>query len=287
MPSYTVLVVDYDANNRKIIRKFLQREGYLIMEAGDGLQALKMMQYVIPDVILLDFQMPQMNGLELLEVIRSKGLDTVVIFMTAFGSDMLNLEALDKEADEYLEKPLNFELLGKRIGIHLKRRKKRLEGIVREYAGLKVEKVFISLRTVPVLELGEMKAENRELLSGIVQGEEIQSGSSILVANFLNAIQDFGMSVFGERVAQISMGTLQILSKAQDELMLSLFVKTEEFVKYDQNGLLHFIERVANDLFSLIGPYLMERSPSLNSEALVTMTADFLIQQGIEIEGMS
>ena len=101
----TVLVVDDDNQMRAVIRGFLEREGYHVLEEGSADQAMFALDAVRTDVVILDRVMPGMSGADLLSLLRRRGLNVPVILITAFGGPDVEAEALSRGAACYLEKP--------------------------------------------------------------------------------------------------------------------------------------------------------------------------------------
>ena len=101
----TVLVVDDSAMDRRLAGAIIQKaEGWKPFFASNGIEALDVIPKVSPDVILTDMLMPEMDGLELVEAVRSKYPLTPVILMTAHGSEDLAIRALKKGAASYVPK---------------------------------------------------------------------------------------------------------------------------------------------------------------------------------------
>jgi two-component system NtrC family response regulator len=107
----TILLVDDDASQRKVIEFWLREEGYSTLTAGDGKTALPILEERSPDLVVADIRMPGMDGLELLSRIRAINQDTPVILMTAFGTVNNAVDAMKLGATDYLLKPLNPEEL--------------------------------------------------------------------------------------------------------------------------------------------------------------------------------
>jgi two-component system NtrC family response regulator len=103
----TILLVDDDASQRKVIEFWLREEGYSTLTAGDGKTALPILEERSPDLVVADIRMPGMDGLELLSRIRAINQDTPVILMTAFGTVNNAVDAMKLGATDYLLKPLN------------------------------------------------------------------------------------------------------------------------------------------------------------------------------------
>jgi len=102
-----VLVVDDELNQRSILKTILSAEGYETHVASSGEEALKIMRSFHPDVVLTDLKMEGMDGIELMEKIKSDENSAEVILMTAFGTIPSVVEAMNKGAYSYIEKPLD------------------------------------------------------------------------------------------------------------------------------------------------------------------------------------
>jgi DNA-binding NtrC family response regulator len=102
-----VLVVDDEANARQALRDILSEEGYEVVEAADGEDALHLMQSFAPAAVLADVRMPRMDGITLLRKAREQGSDSVFVMMTAFASVEAAVEAMRAGAENYLVKPLD------------------------------------------------------------------------------------------------------------------------------------------------------------------------------------
>ncbi|MBR0564783.1 response regulator transcription factor [Azoarcus sp. L1K30] len=101
-----VLIAEDEAEIADILIAYLQRSGLRTQHASDGHQALALHQMLKPDLILLDVQMPQLDGWKVLSEIRTRG-DTPVIMLTALDQDIDKLMGLRLGADDYVVKPFN------------------------------------------------------------------------------------------------------------------------------------------------------------------------------------
>jgi CheY-like chemotaxis protein len=100
-----VLVVDDSAVDRRRAEKLLEREETLsVQSAANGREALELLEKSVPDLVLTDMQMPEMDGLQLVEEIRERFPSLPVILMTAHGSEELAVRALQKGAASYVPK---------------------------------------------------------------------------------------------------------------------------------------------------------------------------------------
>ncbi|MEE8202160.1 MAG: response regulator [Alphaproteobacteria bacterium] len=107
------LIVDDSAVIRKIARKILEQLNFEISEAVDGQQALDQCRQKMPDAILLDWNMPVMNGIDFLRALRSSdGGDAPVVVFCTTENDMTHIqEAMAAGANEYIMKPFDGEII--------------------------------------------------------------------------------------------------------------------------------------------------------------------------------
>jgi DNA-binding NtrC family response regulator len=103
----TVLIVENEANMRRVLATLLRRDGLQIVEAADGQQGLERLAAQRIDAIVTDLKMPRMNGLELLEEVCKRHREVPVILLTAFGTVGSAVEALKQGAFDYLTKPFD------------------------------------------------------------------------------------------------------------------------------------------------------------------------------------
>lgn len=117
----TILIVDDVEANRNVIRRRLERLGYRIEEAASGKEALAMVSRMPPDLILLDYMMPGMSGVEVLHVLRKewKVVALPVIMLTARTEADAQVTALQAGVDDYVTKPIDFGVLDARIQTQL------------------------------------------------------------------------------------------------------------------------------------------------------------------------
>ena len=109
-----ILIVEDEVLIREGMSDYLMECGYEVFEAGDGQEALDLFHREAPDLVLLDIQLPILNGLEVLKTIR-KTSSVPVLMLTAFHDEDYKLTAFGELADGYLEKPFSLSLLKVRI----------------------------------------------------------------------------------------------------------------------------------------------------------------------------
>ena len=104
MPKKTLIVED-EANIRELLRLYLEREGYTVLEAENGVEGIKKWKSDKPDMLLLDVMMPVMDGWAVCREIRAES-DVPIIMLTAKGETADRVSGLEMGADDYIVKPL-------------------------------------------------------------------------------------------------------------------------------------------------------------------------------------
>jgi DNA-binding response OmpR family regulator len=110
----------------QFLKQGLEEEGYIISAANDGKEGLKLFQNDKFDLLLLDWMLPKMTGLELCKTIRQENNKVPIIFLTAKDTVQETVEGLKSGANDYIKKPFSFDELLERIKVQL-RDKKELE----------------------------------------------------------------------------------------------------------------------------------------------------------------
>ncbi|MBI3177913.1 MAG: response regulator transcription factor, partial [Chloroflexi bacterium] len=117
----TILVVDDESTIREVIRRYLERDGYTVVEAATGRTALEIASREKPDLIVLDLMLPGVDGLALTRQLRERGSQVPIVMLTAKGSTADRIHGLDTGADDYLAKPFSPQELMSRIRAVLRR----------------------------------------------------------------------------------------------------------------------------------------------------------------------
>lgn len=102
-----ILVVDDEQNVQRLLLEVLKKEGYTVQTAGNGEQAIRKMEQTLFDLVLMDIQMPVLNGMDAFKIIIEKYPEIPVIMMTAFASVDTAIEAMKLGAFNYISKPFN------------------------------------------------------------------------------------------------------------------------------------------------------------------------------------
>jgi len=115
-----IMVVDDEPQITRVLRTSLSSQGYDIRVANDGETALEIMKDWVPDLVITDLSMPNMDGLELCRRLRSVS-QTPIIVLSVRGEERMKVKALDAGADDYVTKPFGIEELLARVRAHLRR----------------------------------------------------------------------------------------------------------------------------------------------------------------------
>lgn len=116
----TVLVVDDDKKIVELVSLYLKRDGYTVLPAYDGYEALEIARRKRPDLLVLDLMLPELSGMDICKLIRAESR-VPIIMLTARASDEDKLRGLDLGADDYVTKPFNPRELVARVRAVLRR----------------------------------------------------------------------------------------------------------------------------------------------------------------------
>ena len=120
MDKQTILIVDDEASNVEFVSELFEDTSYNIRVAFDGKKALEAVEKFHISLIILDIQMPGIDGYEVAKRLRAKGDDTPIIFLTAVSEPWAIEKAFESGGDDYVSKPFNVVELKARVGNHLK-----------------------------------------------------------------------------------------------------------------------------------------------------------------------
>jgi two-component system phosphate regulon response regulator PhoB len=121
-PETEILVVEDEPALRRFLELLLQRSGYAVRVAGDGVEALERVEERVPDLVLLDLMLPRMDGFEVCRRLRARQRTARVpiLVLTARATEEARRRSLEAGADEFIVKPYNphdlLERIGRRVG---------------------------------------------------------------------------------------------------------------------------------------------------------------------------
>jgi DNA-binding response OmpR family regulator len=118
-----ILIVEDELGIIQFLQQGLQEDGYEITTAMDGLKGFELTQSRHFDLILLDWMLPKISGIDLCKAIRIKDKMTPIIFLTARDTIQETIDGLKAGANDYIKKPFSFEELTERIKVHFRQKK--------------------------------------------------------------------------------------------------------------------------------------------------------------------
>ena len=120
---FNIMIVEDDANQRRLMQMVLEQYGYSVIMAVDGLDALEQLDKKHVDLIILDIMMPRMDGFELTETLRQSGCNIPILMVTAKQSPIDKRKGFIIGTDDYMVKPIDEEEMVLRVGALLRRSK--------------------------------------------------------------------------------------------------------------------------------------------------------------------
>jgi DNA-binding response OmpR family regulator len=164
MKNATVLVVEDEPSIAEVVELYLKRAGFKVKVAGDGQAALEAVEQQMPDLVVLDIMLPNIDGLEITRWLRDQG-DVPIIILTARRGEADRIAGLEMGADDYVVKPFSPQELVSRVRAVLRRTMDRSEDAQEKQ--IKFEDLTIDPQTRLVSALGEeitLTAKEFELL---------------------------------------------------------------------------------------------------------------------------
>ena len=209
-----ILCVDDEPDILEILKYNLSNEGYNISTAADGKSAIEMAYNISPNLIIMDVMMPNMDGIEACEKLRSddKFNDTIIMFLTARGEDYSHVAAYDAGADDYVTKPVKPKVLVSKVKGLLRRLKKVIAKDINEivFDDIKIDrekyKVYISdnVLNLPRKEFELLyllaskpdKVYKREKIMETVWGSEVVVGDRTIDVHIRKLREKVGVKYF-------------------------------------------------------------------------------------------
>lgn len=184
MDKIKILVVDDESRMRKLVRDFLAREGYAVVEASDGMEALDFF-YEQKDIalIILDVMMPKMDGWQVCREIREHS-KVPIIMLTARSDERDELQGFELGVDEYISKPFSPKILMARVGAVIRRTSGIDEGELMEAGGIIVDKAahIVTVDGQPV----ELSYKEFELLTYFMENQGLALSREKILNNVWN-----------------------------------------------------------------------------------------------------
>lgn len=221
MNSATILVVDDEAQIRKVLRTTLSAQGYTIIEARNGEEALLKLRTDKLDLILLDVNMPVMDGVEACRSIRCSS-QTPIIMLTVQGNEKDKVRALDAGADDYVVKPFGIQELLARIRAALRRSlPEESANVASKELSFDFESRMINVRGQAV----HLTPKEFELLRQLVAS----GGRPISHRRLMQAV--WGPD-YGEETESLRVAINQLRKKIEADPTNPKYIRTEPWVGY-------------------------------------------------------
>lgn len=185
MDKIKILVVDDESRMRKLVKDFLGREGYQVLEAGDGMEAMEVF-YDEKDIalIILDVMMPRMDGWQVCREVRQSS-KVPIIMLTARSEERDELQGFDLGVDEYISKPFSPKILVARANAILRRANVLSGGDEIDAGGIVIDKAAHQVK-IDGKEI-ELSFKEFELLSYFVENQ----GIALSREKILNNVWDY------------------------------------------------------------------------------------------------
>lgn len=201
-----ILLADDEQRIHSIVSRIAQDEGYELVGAFDGAEALAVFEAERPDLVILDVMMPRMDGFQVCRKLRERGAIVPVIFLSAKGDIVDKGVGFDAGGDDYMVKPFSIEELSMRIAAHLRRQKRTLDSAQEDVVELGDLRVDVRRRKVykcgalvemspkefdilAILALNKGDILTRDQLTVEVWGEEY-AGETLGVAVYIRRIRE-------------------------------------------------------------------------------------------------
>ena len=222
MNSATILVVDDEPQIRRVMRTTLSAYGYSVVEACDGQEALEKLRSARPDLVVLDMNMPVMDGLEACREIRA-GSSVPIIMLTVRSAEKDKVRALDAGADDYVVKPFGIQELLARIRAALRRASQDDTSAIVSSKELSIDlgKRLITVQGKPV----HLTPKEFELLRELVRNQ----GKPISHRRLLQAV--WGPD-YGEETEYLRVVVNQLRKKIESDPARPQYIQTEPWVGY-------------------------------------------------------
>ena len=171
MEKLKILVVDDESRMRKLVKDFLEREGHIIIEAADGMEAMDIF-YENKDIalIILDVMMPRMDGWQVCREVRALS-QVPIIMLTARGEEQDELQGFELGVDEYISKPFSPKILVARVNAILKRGRAAASEDLIDAGVIVIDKAahLVKIDDVPI----DLSVKEFELLTYFVENQKM------------------------------------------------------------------------------------------------------------------
>ena len=144
-----IAIIEDEIGITNFLKQGLKEENYNVLTANDGEKGLELIFNSKPDLILLDWMLPKISGIDVCKKVRSEGIETPIIFLTARDTIKETVEGLKAGANDYIKKPFSFEELLARISVYFREKRDTVEwslGIIK--VNTQMHQVLVNEREV-------------------------------------------------------------------------------------------------------------------------------------------
>jgi two-component system alkaline phosphatase synthesis response regulator PhoP len=216
---YKILVVDDEKDIQEFIEYNLKKEGYEVFLANNGVEAIEAAKRIKPDLILMDVMMPQMDGIQACQQIKSNpSLNKIfIVFLTARAEEYSELAGFDAGADDYIAKPIKPKLLLTRLSAILRRKENNnndngeVENVKLTVKGLIIDRdTFLVYKGTEKIQLARKEFEllyllaskpgkvfKREIILEKVWGDEVIVGDRTIDVHIRKIREKIGEDLLG------------------------------------------------------------------------------------------
>jgi serine phosphatase RsbU (regulator of sigma subunit) len=272
-PEYRILVVDDSAINREILATQVQAEGYQVATAKDGKQAIQMIQTGTFDLILLDIIMPEIDGYQVLQWIRSspwKNIPTIMI--SALEQTDSVVKCIEMGAEDYLTKPFNSVLLKARLGACLEQKRLRdLEAIYMRQlaqANQQISQFNNCLQVENTRLSSELEVTQRLQKMLLPKEKELHQIEALEIAGFSEAAAEIGGDYYDvvQHEGRIIIGIGDVSGHGLESGVLMLMVQTAI------RTLIEHHETDPKRLFEVLNRTIYKNVQRLNSDKNISLS---------------
>ncbi len=210
-----ILIVEDEIQIAESLKKNLRDEGHNAMIAQDGEAALKLINEIEFDLLLLDWRMPKITGLEVCKQLRKQGNQTPIILLTALGDISNKIEAFNAGADDYITKPFSFDEVLARINAVMRRAKLSKDVLEFESLTLDLSKRVVTTQDKKYIHLSDKEFD---LLRVLVQ----QKGEIVSKEQLCKQVWDLNFVP----QTNICEATIKNLRKKLEEITGKKYIKT-------------------------------------------------------------
>jgi CheY-like chemotaxis protein len=251
----SVLLVDDDKLFTYKSKKILENIGYEVDIVYTGYDALTKLESHLPDLIFLDYTLPGINGIETLQEIRKFNKLSAIIIASNSSSQELIISALRNQADDFIQKPINFYDIGPLITNHIKKRKELFNETISRKLKYKSNEIFENLlilkESIPIFSIGKL-----DLIEKISSNIDLKSdsGDEVLVSSFLSAIENYSNSIFKKNLNYFKVLDYIVIFNEYNNMLGCIILKLKVYNNISNKNLVYLLDNCLETIIDKIDP---------------------------------